>query len=93
MRCWSAIRAKTITECRYFEIEHHKNNPIVQVQKGIAAPTIEGHILQALLKNNWITEKQHATPFDFHFQRAARTDKAVSAVRQVNFGHWNTFIS
>ncbi|CAJ0575376.1 unnamed protein product, partial [Mesorhabditis spiculigera] len=61
-----------------------KNYFGMQVQKPPnAAPTIEGHILDALLKNGWITEKQHDKPYDFYFQRAARTDRAVSAVRQI----------
>ncbi|CAJ0946389.1 unnamed protein product, partial [Mesorhabditis belari] len=61
-----------------------KNYFGMQVQKGPnAAPTIESHLLDALLKNGWISQQLYDRPFDFFFQRAARTDKAVSAVRQI----------
>ena len=36
-------------------------------------------------KAGWITAAQRDKPFDFFFQRAARTDRAVSAARQVRF--------
>lgn len=45
--------------------------------------TIEEDLLTALLKANFITEEAFSTPQLIQFQRAARTDKGVSAVRQV----------
>jgi tRNA U38,U39,U40 pseudouridine synthase TruA len=48
-------------------------------------PTIEGHLLSALRLYGIIDEEEEKNPFSFFFQRAARTDRAVSAVRQVSF--------
>lgn len=53
----------------------------MQIQKG--QPTIEGHLIGAMNKLGWITDEMKDQPGLFHFQRAARTDKAVSAVRQI----------
>ncbi|GMT32940.1 hypothetical protein PFISCL1PPCAC_24237, partial [Pristionchus fissidentatus] len=63
-----------------------KNYFGMQVQRGNGAdvcPTIESHVLDAMCDLGWITPELKQTPFDFFFQRAARTDKAVSAVRQL----------
>uniref|UniRef100_A0A0N4ZJ97 Pseudouridylate synthase 1 homolog n=1 Tax=Parastrongyloides trichosuri TaxID=131310 RepID=A0A0N4ZJ97_PARTI len=57
-----------------------KNYFGMQTQKD--QETIEGKIFEALYKCNLITEEQKNDPYSFYFQRAARTDKAVSAVRQ-----------
>ncbi|CDW51813.1 tRNA pseudouridine synthase A, mitochondrial [Trichuris trichiura] len=46
-------------------------------------PTIEYYLFDALKKLNYITEEQARKPSCFKFQRAARTDKGVSAARQV----------
>lgn len=53
----------------------------MQLQKDL--PTIESKLLEAMEKAGWITPAQRDKPFDFFFQRAARTDRAVSAVRQM----------
>ncbi|CAD6191562.1 unnamed protein product [Caenorhabditis auriculariae] len=53
----------------------------MQIQKDM--PTIEMHLLDAMLKLGWISPEQRANPFSIYFQRAARTDKAVSAARQM----------
>lgn len=45
-------------------------------------PTIESHLLDALLKLGIINEEMRKAPSKFSFQRAARTDRRVSAVRQ-----------
>lgn len=45
--------------------------------------TIEEDLLSALLKANLITEESFAQIQTIQFQRAARTDKGVSAARQV----------
>ncbi|GMR32431.1 hypothetical protein PMAYCL1PPCAC_02626, partial [Pristionchus mayeri] len=63
-----------------------KNYFGMQVQRengNDVCPTIESHILDAMLELKWITPELKQTPFDFFFQRAARTDRAVSAVRQL----------
>uniref|UniRef100_A0A0K0F3U0 Pseudouridylate synthase 1 homolog n=1 Tax=Strongyloides venezuelensis TaxID=75913 RepID=A0A0K0F3U0_STRVS len=57
-----------------------KNYFGMQIQKD--QNTIEGMIFNALEKCGFITEQQKNDPYSFFFQRAARTDKAVSAVRQ-----------
>lgn len=45
--------------------------------------TIEEDLCKALLKTNLITQEAYDQMQTIHFQRAARTDKGVSAVRQV----------
>lgn len=44
---------------------------------------IESHLLEAMLKFGILTEEQYKDTYTFYFQRAARTDRGVSAVRQV----------
>ncbi|CAG0916334.1 unnamed protein product [Notodromas monacha] len=53
------------------------------MQKNPGTPTIEEELLKALLKSEYIDEDSFRTPQNAWFQRAARTDKGVSAVRQV----------
>lgn len=53
------------------------------MQRNPGMKTIEEELLTALLKANFITEEAFNTPQMIQFQRAARTDKGVSAVRQV----------
>lgn len=53
----------------------------MQLQKDL--PTIESKLLEAMETAGWITKAQKEKPFDFFFQRAARTDRAVSAARQM----------
>ncbi|VDP02533.1 unnamed protein product [Heligmosomoides polygyrus] len=71
----------------YFGMQAHwfqKCQPCFEkctIQKG--QPTIEGHLIGAMNKLGWITDEMKDQPGLFHFQRAARTDKAVSAVRQI----------
>lgn len=45
--------------------------------------TIEEDVLKALLKVGYISEDVYNQPQLTQFQRAARTDKGVSALRQV----------
>lgn len=52
-----------------------------QVQKD--CPTIEGVLFRALADCGYISHEDVTVPFRFYFQRAARTDRAVSAARQV----------
>ncbi len=44
--------------------------------------TVESKLLDAMVKTGLITPELAKKPIDFNFQRAARTDRAVSAVRQ-----------
>ncbi|CEF70542.1 tRNA pseudouridine synthase A, mitochondrial [Strongyloides ratti] len=57
-----------------------KNYFGMQIQKDQC--TIEQKIFEGLYKCGFITEQQKNDPYSFYFQRAARTDKAVSAVKQ-----------
>lgn len=53
------------------------------MQKNPGMKTIEEDLLNALLKTNLITTENYENLRSFNFQRAARTDKGVSAARQV----------
>ncbi|XP_023723376.1 tRNA pseudouridine synthase A isoform X2 [Cryptotermes secundus] len=53
------------------------------MQRNPGMKTIEEDLLTALLKASFITEEAFNTPQLIQFQRAARTDKGVSAARQV----------
>ncbi|OAD53987.1 tRNA pseudouridine synthase A, mitochondrial, partial [Eufriesea mexicana] len=53
----------------------------MQINRG--TKTIEESLLTALLKANFITNSQFEDVREIRFQRAARTDKGVSAVRQI----------
>lgn len=52
------------------------------MQRNPDTKTIEEELLVAMLKHKWITEEGFKQPQMIHFQRAARTDKGVSAARQ-----------
>lgn len=58
-----------------------RNYSGMQINRGIK--TIEGSLLSALLKADFITKDQFEDLREIKFQRAARTDKGVSAVRQI----------
>lgn len=53
------------------------------MQRNPEVATIEGELMKAMLKHGWINEEGFKTPQQAFFQRAARTDKGVSAARQV----------
>lgn len=53
------------------------------MQRNPGTKTIEEDLLNALIKIGAISEDGFATPQNISFQRAARTDKGVSAARQV----------
>lgn len=56
----------------------------MQINRGTSgARTIEECLLTALLKADFITKEQFDDIREIKFQRAARTDKGVSAVRQI----------
>ncbi|GAB0095004.1 tRNA pseudouridine synthase A [Sergentomyia squamirostris] len=52
------------------------------MQRNPDVKTVEEELLSAMLKHKWITEESYKFPQGIAFQRAARTDKGVSAVRQ-----------
>ncbi|XP_074601721.1 pseudouridine synthase 1 [Brevipalpus obovatus] len=53
------------------------------LQKNKNVRTIESDLFDAMLKIGIITQKEYDRPQDMYFQRAARTDKGVSALRQI----------
>ncbi|XP_042222989.1 tRNA pseudouridine synthase A-like isoform X2 [Homarus americanus] len=53
------------------------------MQRNPGYRTIEDDLLTAMLRADLITDEGCTCPQMFHFQRAARTDKGVSAARQV----------
>jgi len=52
------------------------------MQRNPDTKTIEEELLVAMMKLKWITEESFKQPQMVNFQRAARTDKGVSAARQ-----------
>lgn len=46
-------------------------------------PTIESELLKAFLQTELINENEYHSPSLMYFQRAARTDKGVSALKQI----------
>uniref|UniRef100_A0A7E4VC99 Pseudouridylate synthase 1 homolog n=1 Tax=Panagrellus redivivus TaxID=6233 RepID=A0A7E4VC99_PANRE len=83
----AAARAKKPKNRKYalFLAYQGKNYFGMQVQSGMGTHqiTIESKLLDAMLATGMINEQQRHKFFDWHFQRAARTDRSVSAVRQV----------
>lgn len=61
-----------------FHFFHFRNNLAIEEY-----PTIEQELLKAFHKSGLITEEEYNTPNLMHFQRAARTDKGVSAIKQI----------
>uniref|UniRef100_A0A6G1SNT9 Pseudouridylate synthase 1 homolog n=1 Tax=Aceria tosichella TaxID=561515 RepID=A0A6G1SNT9_9ACAR len=53
------------------------------MQRNPGATTIEECLLKALRDSDFITDEHYARPQLIYFQRAARTDKHVSAIRQI----------
>lgn len=53
-----------------------------QRQRSEALDTIEEHVLKALYKNGWISEYDYHYCNEIEFERASRTDRGVSALRQ-----------
>lgn len=53
------------------------------MQRNPEMKTIEEDLLKSMLKTNWIAEDAYQQAQIIQFQRAARTDKGVSAARQV----------
>uniref|UniRef100_A0A915LRT3 tRNA pseudouridine synthase n=1 Tax=Meloidogyne javanica TaxID=6303 RepID=A0A915LRT3_MELJA len=55
----------------------------MQFQRNPKFPTIENHLFNAMEAHGFITKDHYVNLMDWHFQRAARTDRSVSAVGQV----------
>ncbi|XP_058982437.1 pseudouridylate synthase 1 homolog isoform X2 [Musca domestica] len=53
------------------------------MQRNPGMATIEEELFKAMHKNKWITDESYEQAQSCMFQRAARTDKGVSAARQV----------
>lgn len=53
----------------------------MQYNKGVH--TIEDVLLEAMLKNRWILSEHIQKPWSVDFQRGSRTDRGVSAARQI----------
>lgn len=53
------------------------------MQRNPGQKTIEEDLFVAMLKQKWITEEAFSQAQYAYFQRAARTDKGVSAARQI----------
>lgn len=53
------------------------------MQRNPGQKTIEEDLFAAMFKNKWITEESFNQAQFANFQRAARTDKGVSAARQI----------
>ncbi|XP_015792162.1 tRNA pseudouridine synthase A [Tetranychus urticae] len=53
------------------------------LQRNAQVKTIEGDLFDAFLKLNLIKQEHYDRPQEFFFQRAARTDKGVSAIKQI----------
>jgi tRNA pseudouridine38-40 synthase len=59
------------------------NSLLISICRNPGAMTIEECLLKALRDTNFITEEHYLRPQSMYFQRAARTDKHVSAIRQI----------
>lgn len=70
-------RKKSVVLLGFSGVKYHgmQRNPDVN--------TIEDELLKAMLKHNWINEEGFKNPQQAFFQRASRTDKGVSAARQI----------
>lgn len=100
-----AKRVRTAPEDRvkrrkYLMILGYAGANYIGMQRNPNVNTIEEELLKALFKNKMITEDSFNQPQYAHFQRAARTDKGVSAARQcvslklreLHFACNNTFL-
>lgn len=67
---------------KYLVVLGYAGANYIGMQRNPDVNTIEEEILKAMLKSNLITEDAFQQPQYIHFQRAARTDKGVSAARQ-----------
>lgn len=68
---------------KYLMVLGYAGANYIGMQRNPDVNTIEEELLKAMFKNKMITEDSFNQPQYAHFQRAARTDKGVSAARQV----------
>ncbi|KAL3093622.1 hypothetical protein niasHT_026660 [Heterodera trifolii] len=76
-------RPKTVKYAMLLSYQGHEYFGMQLQHDNANFPTIESHLLDAMHKRNFITDKNRKDPFTFYFQRCARTDRSVSAVRQI----------
>lgn len=67
---------------KYLMVLGYAGANYIGMQRNPDVNTIEEELLKAFFKNKLITEDSFNQPQYAHFQRAARTDKGVSAARQ-----------
>lgn len=67
---------------KYLVVLGYAGANYIGMQRNPDVNTIEEELLKAMFKNKMITEDSFNQPQYAHFQRAARTDKGVSAARQ-----------
>lgn len=77
------VEEKKIKKKNYVILLGYLGRDYYGMQKNPGMKTIEEDLLKALLKTNLITMENYENLGSFNFQRAARTDKGVSAARQV----------
>ncbi|VDN59177.1 unnamed protein product [Dracunculus medinensis] len=77
------ISKKSAKRIRYAILLAYRGQNYFGMQLQKEYPTVEGCLLKALLENNFISKEEYKDPFLCYFQRASRTDRSVSAVRQV----------
>lgn len=74
--------AERVKRRKYLLVIGYAGANYIGMQRNPGVNTIEEELLKALFKNKLITEEGFNQPQHSHFQRAARTDKGVSAARQ-----------
>lgn len=67
---------------KYLMVLGYAGANYIGMQRNPDVNTIEEELLKAMFKHKLITEESFNQPQYSHFQRAARTDKGVSAARQ-----------
>ncbi|XP_053200553.1 pseudouridylate synthase 1 homolog isoform X2 [Panonychus citri] len=87
----SVAEKKLKTETDLVRVKHKKFAILISycgvnyygLQRNNDVKTIEGDLFDAFLKLNLIKQEHYERPQEFYFQRAARTDKGVSAIKQI----------
>lgn len=76
--------AKTIQDMKkYVLMFSYLGKGYYGLQRNLDLPTVEGELLRAMYKAGIIPEKHYLDPYQMWFQKASRTDKGVSALRQI----------
>uniref|UniRef100_T1HB86 Pseudouridylate synthase 1 homolog n=1 Tax=Rhodnius prolixus TaxID=13249 RepID=T1HB86_RHOPR len=79
----SRTEYQRIKRRKYASLICYSGTGYLGLQRNPGRKTIEEDLLNAMLKAGAITEEAYNQPKVIEFQRAARTDKGVSAVRQI----------